>query len=124
MTMATTTIRIDFATLPDHLDRSRPSVVAEVIEAALRARAHGAASDQLQVGQHGAGGGQLCGRQANLQVREQVRAIGPDPALAQRGFNDLGRHAGAAAVEMRGQRGEVDADGGGGHSNNSSLPQR
>ena len=36
MTMATTTIRIDFATLPDHLDRSRPSVVAEMIEAALR----------------------------------------------------------------------------------------
>jgi len=36
MTMATTTIRIDIATLPDHLDRSRPSVVAEAIEAALR----------------------------------------------------------------------------------------
>ena len=36
MTMATTTIRIDIATLPDHLDRSRPNVVAEVIEAALR----------------------------------------------------------------------------------------
>ena len=36
MTMATTTIRIDLATLPDHLDRSRPSVVAEVVEAALR----------------------------------------------------------------------------------------
>jgi hypothetical protein len=36
MTMATTTIRNDIATLPDHLDRSRPSVVAEVIEAALR----------------------------------------------------------------------------------------
>ena len=35
MTMATTTIRIDVATLPDHLDRSRPNVVAEVIEAAL-----------------------------------------------------------------------------------------
>ena len=32
----TTTIRIDIDTLPDHLDRSRPSVVAEVIEAALR----------------------------------------------------------------------------------------
>ena len=36
MTMATTTIRIDMTTLPDHLDRSRPSVVAESIEAALR----------------------------------------------------------------------------------------
>lgn len=35
MTMATTTIRIDIDTLPDHLDRSRPNVVAEVIEAAL-----------------------------------------------------------------------------------------
>ena len=34
--MATTTIRIDIATLPDHLDRTRPSVVAEVIETALR----------------------------------------------------------------------------------------
>jgi len=29
-------IRIDIDTLPDHLDRSRPSVVAEVAEAALR----------------------------------------------------------------------------------------
>jgi len=36
MTMATTTIRIDIDTLPDHLDRSRPGVVAEVIETALR----------------------------------------------------------------------------------------
>jgi hypothetical protein len=36
MTLATTTIRIDIATLPDHLDRSRPGVVAEEIEAALR----------------------------------------------------------------------------------------
>ena len=36
MTMATTTIRIDIATLPEHLDRSRPNVVAEVVEAALR----------------------------------------------------------------------------------------
>jgi hypothetical protein len=36
MTMVTTTIRIDIATLPQQLDRSRPSVVAEVIEAALR----------------------------------------------------------------------------------------
>ena len=34
--MATTTIRIDLATLPAHLDRSRPRVVAEVVEAALR----------------------------------------------------------------------------------------
>ena len=36
MTMATTTIRVDIATLPDHLDRSRPNVVAEAIETALR----------------------------------------------------------------------------------------
>ncbi len=36
MTMATTTIRIDIRTLLNHLDRSRPSVVAEVIETALR----------------------------------------------------------------------------------------
>jgi len=36
MTMATTTIRIDIDTLPHHLDRSRPSVVAEAIETALR----------------------------------------------------------------------------------------
>jgi len=33
---ATTTIRIDHATLPDHFDRSRPNAVAEAIEAALR----------------------------------------------------------------------------------------
>ena len=36
MTMATTTIRIDIETLPEHLDHSRPNVVAKVIEAALR----------------------------------------------------------------------------------------
>ena len=36
MTMATTTIRIDIDTLPNHLDRSRLIVVAEAIEAALR----------------------------------------------------------------------------------------
>ena len=36
MTMATTTIRIDIDMLPEHLDRSRPTVVAEAIEAALR----------------------------------------------------------------------------------------
>lgn len=35
MTMASTTIRIDIDTLPDHLDRSRPNVVAEAIESAL-----------------------------------------------------------------------------------------
>ncbi len=36
MTIATTTIRIDIATLPYHRDRSRPNMVAEVIEDALR----------------------------------------------------------------------------------------
>jgi hypothetical protein len=36
MTMATTTIRIDIATLPEQLDRSRPNVVAQSIEAALK----------------------------------------------------------------------------------------
>ena len=36
MTMATTTIRIDIDTMPDHFERSRPSVVADVIEGALR----------------------------------------------------------------------------------------
>ena len=36
MTMATTTIRIDYAMLPDHFDRSRPDAVAEAIETTLR----------------------------------------------------------------------------------------
>ena len=36
MTMATTTIRIDHATLPDQFDRSRPDAIAAAIEAALR----------------------------------------------------------------------------------------
>ena len=36
MTMATTTIRIDSATLPDHFGRSCLNAVAEAIEAALR----------------------------------------------------------------------------------------
>jgi hypothetical protein len=35
MTMTTTTIRIGIEMLPDHLDRSRPNAVAEVVEAAL-----------------------------------------------------------------------------------------
>jgi len=34
--MATTTIRIDIATLPDHLDRSRMNSVAASIEEALK----------------------------------------------------------------------------------------
>jgi len=34
--MASTTIRIDHAALPDHFDRSRPNVVAAAIETALR----------------------------------------------------------------------------------------
>jgi hypothetical protein len=33
---AVTTIRINYATLPDQFDRSRPDAVAEAIEAALR----------------------------------------------------------------------------------------
>lgn len=33
---AITTIRIEYAALPDHLDRSRPDAVARVIEAELR----------------------------------------------------------------------------------------
>ena len=38
MTMATTTIRIriDIDTLPDHFERSRPGLRAEIIETALR----------------------------------------------------------------------------------------
>lgn len=34
--MATTTIRIDIATLPDHLDRSRLNSVAASVEEALK----------------------------------------------------------------------------------------
>jgi hypothetical protein len=34
--IATTTIRIDHATLPAHFDRSRPNAAAEAIEVALR----------------------------------------------------------------------------------------
>ena len=42
MTIATTTIRIDIATLPDHFDRSRLNSVAasietELVEAGIRA---------------------------------------------------------------------------------------
>jgi len=36
MTMASTTIRIDYAMLPDHFDRSRPNAIAEAIETTLR----------------------------------------------------------------------------------------
>jgi hypothetical protein len=36
LALATTTVRIDIETLPEHLDRSRPSMVAEVIESTLR----------------------------------------------------------------------------------------
>ena len=34
--MATTTIRIDIDTLPDHFDRCRPNMVADAIKTALR----------------------------------------------------------------------------------------
>jgi len=33
---ATTTIRIDYAGLPDHFDRSRPDAIADAIETALQ----------------------------------------------------------------------------------------
>ena len=36
MTMASTTIRIDYAMLPNHFDRSRPNAIAAAIETALR----------------------------------------------------------------------------------------
>ena len=36
MSMAITTIRIDYSTLPEGLDVSRPDAIAEVIEQALR----------------------------------------------------------------------------------------
>lgn len=36
MTMATTTIRIDYAMLSDHFDRSRPDTIAAAIEITLR----------------------------------------------------------------------------------------
>jgi len=36
MTMAITTIRIDYSTLPEGFDLSRPGAIAEVIEQALR----------------------------------------------------------------------------------------
>ena len=36
MTMASTTIRIDYAMLPDHFDRSRPNAIAAAIETVLR----------------------------------------------------------------------------------------
>ncbi|WP_295509525.1 hypothetical protein [uncultured Sulfitobacter sp.] len=36
MTMASTTIRIDYAVLPDHFDRSRPNAIAAAVETALR----------------------------------------------------------------------------------------
>ena len=76
---------------------------------------HSHPSDQLPVGQHGAGSRQLRGRQVDLEMRKQVRGFGLDLALAQRGLNGLCHRIGAAAVEMVGQRGDVDADGGDGH---------
>ena len=36
MTMASTTIRIDYAMLPDHFDRSRPDAIAAAVETVLR----------------------------------------------------------------------------------------
>ncbi|WP_162232862.1 hypothetical protein [Cypionkella psychrotolerans] len=52
------------------------SFLGAELDGDLRAGAHGAASDQLQVDQHRAGGGQLRGRQVDLDVREKVRAVG------------------------------------------------
>ncbi len=38
MSMAITTIRIDYSTLPEGFDLSRPVAIAEVVEQALRER--------------------------------------------------------------------------------------
>ena len=81
----------------------------------LRAGAHGPASDQLQVDQHRAGGGQLRGRQVDLDVREKVRAVGLDPSFLQHGSNGFRHYARAASVEVLWQRVDIDANGGGGH---------
>jgi len=92
----------------------RPLLAADP-DGDLGAGAHRAASDQLQIDQQGAGGSQLRGRQLDLEMREQVRAVGLDPARAQCGLSDFSHHAGARAVEMGRQCGNVDADGGDGH---------
>lgn len=79
------------------------------VDGDLRAGAHGEASVQLQIEQHGAGGSQLCGRQVDLQVREEVRAGGPIPswrsAVWMASATKLGRLrltcSGSASMSMR-----------------------
>lgn len=74
------------------------------VDGDLRAGAHREASVQLQIDQHGAGGGQLCGQQVDLHVREEVRAVGLDPILAECCLDGLGHEIGAAAVDVFRQR--------------------
>jgi hypothetical protein len=78
----------------------------------LGARAYGPALNQLKLGQHGAGGGQLCSRQVDLDVQEQVGIIGAAPRVLQRAIDICGDAVQAAAVKMVGQRGNIDANGG------------
>ena len=91
------------------------------VDGDLRAGARGEASVQLQIDQHGAGGGQLCGRQVDLHVREEVRAVGLDPILAECCLDGLGHEIGAAAVDVFRQRVDVDAYDGGGHRHDLDL---
>jgi len=58
----------------------------------------------------------------DLEMREQVRAVGLDPVPAERGLDGLGHDIRARAVEMLGQRCDVDADGGGGQYRTIRTP--
>ena len=94
------------------------------VDGDLSMGAHGDASDELQIDQHGAGGSQLCGRQVDLQVREEVRAVCLDPILAECCLDGLGHEIGAAAVDVFRQRVDVDAYDGGGHGHDLDLRSR
>jgi hypothetical protein len=72
MTMATTTIRIDINTLPEHLDRSRLNSVAASIEDALKevgVRADCPAKGRAKV----------CGRAMVMVVRHRSDLLGQRP---------------------------------------------
>jgi hypothetical protein len=66
-------------------------------------------SNQLQVGQHRAGGSKLSGRQFDLDVADHVRSLGGDPVITQRCPDGRGDVIRTAAVEMVGQCGMIDA---------------
>ena len=56
-----------------------------------------------EIGQNGGGCGESAGREFDLQMRDDIRGIGVDAAVAQPGLDHFGNRILAAVVEAGGQ---------------------